>query len=273
MYDRNTHLNIVDLGVVGDILRSVYSDSQELVIFDIGACEGISSVRYAKNFPNARVFSAEPLSHNLDHIEKNIAASGVKSITVIDAAFSDANGTADFHVSEGIPDKFKNDQLDWDFGNKSSSLLLPDKSTEHTPWLKFGRTETVQTRTLESYCNESKIEQIHFIHMDVQGAELKVLEGAGSLMDAIENVWLEVETVSLYKDQPVKKDIERFMKSKGFVKVFDTVFGISGDQFWMKKSLADNARKSSKMRTNQFKNSLIRWATLPLRMFYQIKYS
>jgi hypothetical protein len=44
---------------------------------------------------------------------------------------------------------------------------------------------------------------------------------------------MEVEAKPLYKDQPLKEDVEEFMTSRGFAKRLDTVGSISGDQLYV----------------------------------------
>jgi hypothetical protein len=62
-----------------------------------------------------------------------------------------------------------------------------------------------------------------------------VLNGAGDSFFQIKNIWLEVEAVPLYQGQPVKKDIEKYFKSRGYIKLIDTVNNVDGDQFWSHK--------------------------------------
>ena len=76
--------------------------------------------------------------------------------------------------------------------------------------------------------------------MDVQGAELMVLKGAQSILSRIGAIWLEVESVELYKGQPLKNVIELFMKKSGFVKLVDTVNDIAGDQLYVSRARLDS---------------------------------
>ncbi len=235
MFDRNTHLNDLRLGIVGKLLRAFYSNDEPLIFFDIGACEGVSSVRYVRNFLNAEVYSVEPLPSNVERIKWNIDKTGVKNVHVVESAFTNSEGEATLHVSGGRPEAYEGTEVDWDFGNKSSSLLPPDKSTRYTPWLKFENEIPVSTQTLNIFCRKNEIDCVHFMHLDVQGAELKVLKGAGEMLRNIDNIWLEVETVPLYRDQPLKKEVQRFLKDNGFRKIVDHVYGVSGDQFWSRR--------------------------------------
>ncbi len=212
-------------------LLEYFNKNSKLVIFDIGSCDGLDSIKYSRFFPNSIVYSFEPLTKNFEEINRNIAVYKEKNIKPINKALSDVKGLAEFHVSSGKPEDLKVEG--WDFGNKSSSLLEPDKTLEIHPWLKFEEKIEVETITISNFCNENSINEIDFIHMDVQGAELKVLSGTLDMISKIKMIWLEVENVELYKSQPIKKDIEFFMKNKGFTKIKDTVSNIAGDQLWV----------------------------------------
>lgn len=212
-------------------LRSIFGKYNDLTIFDIGACEGEDSVRYARLFPNARVHAFEPIPKNFQLVKDNVKKYKLSDrIKINEIALSDKDGEAEIHVSSGRP---KDKDEDWDYGNKSSSLLKPNKALEVTPWLKFKEKLKIETQTLDSYCNKNKIGSIDLIHMDVQGAELMVLSGARKYLQSISAIWLEVEAVELYKDQPLREDVESFMEKNGFTKLIDTVDTVAGDQLYV----------------------------------------
>ena len=75
-----------------------------------------------------------------------------------------------------------------------------------------------------------------FMHIDVQGAELLVLQGAKKELERTTAIWIEVSTRELYQRQALVMDIMRFIKSLGFKKTIDTLKpGVAqGDQFWSK---------------------------------------
>lgn len=212
-------------------LRSLLSPEAVRTVFDIGACEGEDSVRYARLFPNATVYAVEPLPRNLPLLQRNAALAGPGRVRILPVALSDRVGTATFYVSSGRPEGQPEDG-DWDFGNKSSSLLPPDRHLEIHPWVHFDETLEVTTETLATVCEEGAVEEIDLIHLDVQGAELAVLAGAGSILERTKVVWLEVEAVPLYQGQPLRSDVQRFMATHGFVRLLDTVGEVSGDQLY-----------------------------------------
>ena len=213
-------------------LDSYFDSNQVKLILDIGACDGLDSIKYARLFPCSIVYSFEPLLKNFELINKKITQYNVTNVLPIKLALSNEKGIATFHVSSGRPEEITDD-LDWDFGNKSSSLLEPNKTKEIHPWLKFQERIHVQTDTLENFLNERNKKIVDFVHLDVQGAELMVLQGAGKFIRNIKMIWLEVENVELYKNQPLATDVEHFLQFNGFSKIKDTVNHIAGDQLWV----------------------------------------
>lgn len=218
---------------IKDELRDLFGEDEALVIFDIGACEGEDSIRYAKMFPRASIFSFEPIPSNLEFAKKQFENYGVENVTIRPIALSDQKGSATFYVSSGAPEHIGNSE-DWDFGNKSSSLLPPDEVLVHYPWLKFQQTIEVQTDTIDNFARENSLSRIDLIHMDVQGAELLVLRGAGEILSRTKAIWLEIENVSLYKNQPLAAEMQAFMEQNGFIKMKDTVAEISGDHLYIR---------------------------------------
>jgi FkbM family methyltransferase len=220
-------------------LKTLFNTEDKLVIFDIGSCEGEDSIKYARLYPNSKIYSVEALPKNLELIHKNLSSFSISNVEVIPFALSDKNGISTFHVSSGHPEEHRLSQnnnspsSDWDYGNKSSSLLAPSQVQSIFPWLKFQGSIDVETTTLKDICLTKRITCIDFIHMDVQGAELLVLQGAGELIKNTKVIWLEVEAISLYQNQPLKEDIEKFMSKNNFWKLKDTVDNVSGDQMYV----------------------------------------
>jgi FkbM family methyltransferase len=214
-------------------LREIFRIDEALTIFDIGSCEGEDAIRYARLFPNARVYACEPLPENLAILNENLRRFAPEaSITLLPIAVGDRDGRASFYVSSGHPDD-RPRSAEWDYGNKSSSLLRPDRHREIFPWIRFDRTIEVPTERLDHVAARLQVESIDLIHLDVQGAELAVLEGAGELLARARAIWMEVEAIPLYEDQPLKPEIETFMAGHGFEIRKDTVGRISGDQLYV----------------------------------------
>jgi FkbM family methyltransferase len=213
-----------------------FDDKAALVVFEVGACEGEDTIRLKARFPNASIYAFEPLPENVVKVKQNLQKYRVSDVAVFQLALSDSTGTTEFHVSSGNPDHLPQTE-DWDYGNKSSSLLPPKEHAELVPWVKFERTIPVETMRLDLFCDSHSIERIDLAYLDVQGAELMVLRGAGNYLTRIGAIWMEVGARELYEGQPLKDDVERFMQGHGFVCVKDTVNATVGDQFYVNREL------------------------------------
>jgi len=230
-FDRNQYINS-DSPLKSKLLR-LFKSSNNLTILDIGACEGEESIRYSRIFPNSKIYAFEPLPSNQKLIKEHIKKYDVDNVELVPFAVSNKKGASHFYVSSGHPKEQTND-LDWDFGNKSSSLLKPNINN-NPDWLDFNKKIDVETITLNDFIIDRQLKEIDFIHMDVQGAELKVLNGARDHLKNMKAIWLEVSNVELYKNQPLTSDVEIFMKSKGFTMIKSVFEGNFGDQFYVNK--------------------------------------
>lgn len=219
---------------IGQELSQIFPKEESIIIFDIGACEAEDTIKYSRFFPNSKIYSFEPIPNNFNKGLKNLEDYSVKNAELFKLALSNSDGEAEFFVSEGHPDYLAK-QDDWDYGNKSSSLLPAKDLSAHYNWLNLNNSIKVETMKLSSFCKNNNIDKIDFIHMDVQGAELMVLEGAEDFLDKIKAIWLEVELVELYKGQPLKNAVVEFLSKHGFSVIKDTCNHISGDILCIKK--------------------------------------
>jgi len=213
-----------------------FRKNDHIIIFEIGSCEGEDTIRLRRKFPNSVIHTFEPLPDNMARIKNNFKKYSIKNTHLNQLALSNEDGAAKFYVSSGHPEDLPQEE-NWDYGNKSSSLLKPKQAKKIYKWLEFKNKIRVQTQRLDTYCNKNDIDKIDFVYMDVQGAELMVLEGAGEMINSIGMIWMEVETVELYSHQPLKEDVEEFMIKNGFICIKDVVDKVSGDQLYIRSDL------------------------------------
>lgn len=84
---------------------------------------------------------------------------------------------------------------------------LPEKA-------RVVRTQDVQTRRMDDI---PEITEVHFLKLDIQGAELDALRGAERLLGSALVVQTEVEFAPLYKDQPLFRDVDAYLHGRGFM--------------------------------------------------------
>jgi FkbM family methyltransferase len=89
------------------------------------------------------------------------------------------------------------------------------------------RAITVQVDTLEGYCARHSLRRVRLLKLDVQGAELEVLEGTGSMLDETDYVYTEAQFGELYRGAPRFGEICRFLHGRGFELLCMVSFGLS----------------------------------------------
>lgn len=202
----------------------------KLVIFDVGSCEGEDSIRFSKLFPNSKIFAFEPVPDNFTLLEENFKLYNVSNAVAFNVAISDNESEMSMYVS-----KVKDDTMnagDWDYGNKSSSLLKPHSHIDIVDFIHFPTEIKVKTATLKEVLTQNNLLKIDILQLDVQGAELLVLKGLGSRIKDVRLIWLEVSSVELYCKQPLAKDIDEYLHAHGFYLLKDDTTGISGDRLY-----------------------------------------
>jgi FkbM family methyltransferase len=207
------------------------------LILDIGACEGEDSIRYARRFSGGKVIAFEPLPGNQALIRANFARYAATNAELVPLALSDRTGQATFHVSSGRPPELFAG-TDWNYGNKSSSLLPPAAPGAMHGCIEFKEAITVKTETLDSFCLARNVGRIDFIHMDVQGAEQLVLSGTSAMLPRTTAIWLEVASRPLYRDQALAPEIAQFMRARGFILAHANYLGDStgeGDHLYVNR--------------------------------------
>jgi FkbM family methyltransferase len=74
----------------------------------------------------------------------------------------------------------------------------------------------IEVTTLDNFCQTEAINEIDFLQIDVQGADLDVLRGASKILDSVLAIQIEVEFSHLYKEQPLFADIDTYLRNNGF---------------------------------------------------------
>jgi FkbM family methyltransferase len=110
-----------------------------------------------------------------------------------------------------------------------SSLYPPNEVFLKRFWdlselMNLDFTVEIETTTLDSFCENEGIQDVDFLQVDVQGADLQVLEGASRLLkDSVLGVKIEVEPSPLYLNQPLFAEVDTYLRSQEFT-LFDIIF-------------------------------------------------
>ena len=101
-------------------------------------------------------------------------------------------------------------------GNRQSSSALPmlELHRRLEPGSGFVGTELVARVSLDELLGASS--EATFLKLDVQGAELDALRGAGRTLAATRAIEVELTTVPLYEGQALMPEVLEFLYSNGF---------------------------------------------------------
>ncbi len=103
---------------------------------------------------------------------------------------------------------------------RGASLLRHDQEIGHRfgveDLFEIAETFEVDTRSLDSLFAEHELDPPHYMKLDVEGAELEVLEGAERLLDDVLAVKLEGGFMRFRHEQPLAWDLIRHLEQRGF---------------------------------------------------------
>ena len=100
--------------------------------------------------------------------------------------------------------------------------VLPSSAdaVEHHPGLEGGRVEdtmVISVTTLDEWCRDSNVPRVDVMKLDTQGSELGILQGAAEALTGVRAIEVEVQFNELYEGVPLFGDVDRFLRSHGFV--------------------------------------------------------
>lgn len=170
------------------------------VIVDIGALNGIETRVLACAFPNARVFTFEPVAESASEVRW--ITRHLSNVTVLEMAVSDTDGYTNFFVTS----------------NRGTSSLLRPLNVGPTRRASF-RQIHVPTTTIETWARDWMVERIDPVWMDVQGAEDLVLRGLGSLLKDVKLLKTEMGLSPYYEGHARAGDLRPILEGAGLVQV------------------------------------------------------
>lgn len=169
-------------------------------IIDIGANRGQFALLARHCFPEAMIYSFEPLPEAAAICKELF--SGDRQFALHVVAIGAKPGNATLHVSKR---------------DDSSSLLpITDQQNILFPGTAQSRETMVRIERLSQCIKDKDVAIPALLKIDVQGFELECLEGCAELLPRIMYVYVECSFLTLYAGQPLARDVVKWMSKNGF---------------------------------------------------------
>ena len=184
-------------------LRARYPHLRPLLVVEVGARFGEDTALLAASWPQARVLAFECNPPALQVAAPLLAH--LPTVTLLPHALGAAEDIVAFH-SVGI------------HSNAGASSLLPLKpGAAPVAGVDPAQSQTIEVRVrrLDTVVAELHLPAPELIWMDVEGAEVLVLTGAGTLLDDVRVVYTEVALKELREGQSGWRDIRALLARHG----------------------------------------------------------
>ena len=173
-------------------------------ILDIGSRDGEVSIAFKRYFPNAKIYAFECNPQAIAICKKNFLKH--PDIHLVEKAVSDICGNISFYPVDLEHSPSKN------LGGSSIFPINPDY-----PYDKIYQTKIeVEAITLDTWMDAVGLNGVDIVWMDLQGAELKALQGLGRKIENIKLIYTGVAFVEIYKNQPLFDTVDKYLSSHNF---------------------------------------------------------
>lgn len=180
----------------------------DFILFDVGAADFKDSISLRNNFPNSKIYCFEPDETNLTTSDK---ISESYNLNIHPFGISDQDGTFQFYSSERLNDTI------WKFSGSFIKPKVKEGTSEgyyHNGLIFNMEGKEIRTYRIDTFCNENGIDKIDFMHLDVQGAETKVIMGLGEIRPSI--IFAETCEYDTYETNTNLQEFDKLMEDHGY---------------------------------------------------------
>ncbi len=175
------------------------------VIFEAGGHYGTDTVRFAKEWPKAKIVSFEP-NPNAYEIAKE-TTKGFSNIQRVNLALNTNNGKAKMNLSYG-PSGDKPHLFEG-----ASSLLEPSEEMKNA---YVGPVIEVLCVRLDDWCKNNQVDHFDFMWLDLEGMELQVVQSSPKILDKVKVIYTETNFRQFRVGTTQYPDLKAFLEKAGF---------------------------------------------------------
>jgi len=189
-----------------EILEFAIKNIKSPVFYDIGANIGYYSIRFAKI--SQEIHSFEPVKKTFEILTKNKSVNNIENLYLHKYGVSNQNKSLNINL----------------YSSSGNNSIIKRNIPENHP-CKFIGVEEITTVTLDSYIKDNRIPLPDLIKIDVEGAELYVLEGAKDVISSKKPIIIFEYSETTFNDANYKfENIIQYFNGMDYL-----FFGISNE--------------------------------------------
>ena len=182
---------------------------------------GFRKVVWVEGYAPYRARLLEAVGSRSNHTVVGLMVSDVEGEQMEFSVASNTGSSTVFEPTDAWRSTFKN-------------LEMVDKET-----VVCGRLD----RVLLAELDEATLNSLAFLVLDVEGSELKALRSMGRLIENVCFAFIEVSLREIFRNGPLLVDIDRFMLSHSFERIYIKTGAASGDALYRRVSSVGAVRK------------------------------
>lgn len=171
-------------------------------LIDVGSNKGQFSILFRKYFYNAKIYSFEPQTDQIE-IQKKIL--GFKNISYSQLGISNFKGNKKFYITK----------------RKDSSSVHKPKNNEIEIY-DVQRVDNIKMTTLDNFFKNKKFKTPVVLKLDIQGHEFEALNGSQKILKNIDYIIIELSYQKKYSNQIDYKIINKFLLKNSFKQIYTT---------------------------------------------------
>ena len=169
------------------------------VIFDCGANIGFVTHKFIEKFSKAHIYAFEPNPSVFDKLNHHY--SGNDYVHCFNMGIGDKSGEMVFYINKN---------------SGTSSFLRPTEYHTSNIASKKITPKNVEITTIDEIMSKENLKHIDILKLDIEGFELNALKGIKNIEEKVSIVYLEVNLIPTYEDQPLIEDLIKYLRNANF---------------------------------------------------------
>jgi FkbM family methyltransferase len=204
------------MSILSKNIVQILPPNEKLAIVDCGAMGASEAERWKELGDRVIIYGFDPISAECERLNALARSAGLPHTYFPFCLAGNDSPSRDFNVTKHVGSYSLYPSL-------SEAQLARWKGLSHLgeigctrDALTTAKIVQVPTISLNTWSEKYGIRDIDFIKLDIQGAELEVLQGGQNILSTVLGLEVEVEFTPLYKNQPLFADVDIFLRQNHF---------------------------------------------------------